>query len=342
MTSSIHNLRYPRHIPLDERGRVVQLLIVREQPLNIVDAVGKSRLLHRAIALSIADNLHLSLVGQNVLVLANLSILIEYVMLHFRFLLGSCFVSSVVFSICRRKSLADESIDNLLLFIGKSVKHIRDGFSAVVCLTVLVCVSDFLFYLLFLNFFLGHFRVLLFQIFAMLELQEFTCKDDGGFIRIVRMLDYGIDERTGISTGKNEANLSNYTMKNISAILLKLISHNRKRRNIAMVYEKLRDLTGFGVVKLTICVNTFGTILEKGMTQNIVRIVVIVVPNKRNRLAIAILERIATDGPTIRTLEIVSGSPTREIKLLHFDLPPPFVSHSNYSSSSSTDTSLPT
>ena len=87
--------------------------------------------------------------------------------------------------------------------------------------------------------------------------------------------------------------------------------------------------TLLSIIKLAVSIQTTITTMKKGLAQNIIWIVVLMIPNKWNDIAIMMLKSIVHDSSTIRALEIRTSGPTRKVviirtKLLHFDLLPPF------------------
>ena len=127
-----------------------------------------------------------------------------------------------------------------------------------------------------------------------------------------------------------QTNFANASVYNIRAILLKLIGINRKRANITVFYQHFANFTGFSIIEEAIGINTFVTIFEPGVTKNISRIVVLVIPNQRDFDPIISLKCVPTNYSSIRASKIISGSPAAEITILdrrrstHFDFPPCF------------------
>lgn len=129
-----------------------------------------------------------------------------------------------------------------------------------------------------------------------------------------------VDECTGVSSCKDETDFADYAVKNVSASLFKLISIDRKCGYITVLNKVFSLFAGFSVIKGAIGVNALISVLKKCMTQNIIGVVVLVVPNKRNYTAIAMLESIFSDGSSVRALEIVLCGPATKIVIgSHFD-----------------------
>jgi hypothetical protein len=85
-----------------------------------------------------------------------------------------------------------------------------------------------------------------------------------------------------------------------------------------MLQELLGGLGLFALVEEPVGVDTFLTVLENGMTQNIVGIRVTVLPNQRDLRLVLMAEGPRHDGTTIRALEPRLGRPSAEI-CFHFD-----------------------
>jgi hypothetical protein len=81
--------------------------------------------------------------------------------------------------------------------------------------------------------------------------------------------------------------------------MLKLISIDRKRINIAMLNKLLSILAGLSVVKSAVSINALWSILQKGVAKYITGIIMDVIPYKWNSHAIIILECILLDCSSI-------------------------------------------
>jgi hypothetical protein len=143
-------------------------------------------------------------------------------------------------------------------------------------------------------------------------------------IAFFAMLNDGVDECPGVSSGKNQANFSNHAMSNAScSVMFELICTDGQGSNIAMFDKLLSGFTTFCFIEETVCVNAFGSTMQQSTTKNIVNIIVLVVPDKRNDVAIMVLKSIGHDRSAIRTQTIVTGGPTCEIVIsrtnYHFD-----------------------
>ena len=86
-----------------------------------------------------------------------------------------------------------------------------------------------------------------------------------------------------------------------------------------MLNKQLTCLARFSVIKCTICINTFITVLKKSMAKNLIWIIMTMIPNKRNGLTIIVLKSIFHDNSAIRAFKICFGSPSAKIEIFHFD-----------------------
>ena len=201
-------------------------------------------------------------------------------------------------------SFAYQSIKNGLLIFVHRINNFFDRFVFLIIFRLFLRFSFRLFFLCFLS---------------MVKANFFVGVNNRFFLRFFAMHNDRINECAGISAGKNDTYLTNLTMHNISALLFKPVSENRQSSNIAMFDELFGGSTRFCIIKGAISIHTFITVFEQRLTQNIIRIVVLMVPNKRTNMSVIMFERIFHDSPAIRAFEICSCGPTTEIKLFHFD-----------------------
>ena len=60
--------------------------------------------------------------------------------------------------------------------------------------------------------------------------------------------------------------------------------------NVAVFDQKLGALASLGIIEDTIGVNAIISVLQTGMTENVERVIVLMVPNHRNGLAVILFE----------------------------------------------------
>src|SRR5215211_1488013 len=85
------------------------------------------------------------------------------------------------------------------------------------------------------------------------------------------------------------------------------------------MHERPSLLAGRRVVEEAVAVDTLATSLKNRVTQHILRVVVRVLPNKRDRHLVLMLEGFGHDGPTIGALDARLSCPTTEVRFFsHF------------------------
>ena len=261
-------------------------------------------------ALSHSQNILLVRVAQEVAL--SLSIIVENIVLHVIFLLVFFIGDAGLF-----QCLADHSVHDGLLLLGHRINDILNSLLAAFGLLGIFC----------------HFSILLFlsRLFGLSFAR--VANDNGALIiacneailTILAMGHHEIDIGSGVCSCKDKAQLTNLAMNDILAHLLKLVGIDRQRSYIAMLHESLSRLSSFGVVERAIGINAIITILQQGMAQNILRIVMLVVPYQRYGTTIIVLECITSDSPAIAAQQIVSGCPSAKIVIFHFDVSSFFI-----------------
>ena len=127
-----------------------------------------------------------------------------------------------------------------------------------------------------------------------------------------------VDQSAGVGARMDQADLTNGSVKDLLGLLDELVSVDRHRSDIAVLNQSATVTAGLGVVEVAVRVHPIGTSLEKSVTKNIARLVVNVLPNERNLLAIHVLESLGHDRSSIGALEASLGCVTAEISF-HFD-----------------------
>jgi hypothetical protein len=87
----------------------------------------------------------------------------------------------------------------------------------------------------------------------------------------------------------------------ISILLLELISIDGHSFDVIMLNKNLGKLTVLGFIECTVRVNAFVTILEQCMSKDIVRLIVLMVPNQGNGLTVILFKCISSNGSAICT-----------------------------------------
>ena len=215
--------------------------------------------------------------------------------------------------------LTNERIHNRFLLFSHRIDNFLNRFIARI-------------FLLFLDIFgLGFFFFLVHSSFLRMLKLTALIKADGTIVNLsghpvfIGVRNDFLNESTRISASEDETYFSNHTMNNIGTNLLKLIGYNRHAIDVAMLKHLLCTLRFRIAIKDAIGPDALRTILKQRMTQNIVRVIVLMIPDQRNFSTIVIFKSIFTNRSTISTKNIVHGRPTRKIvlKFRHFDCFPP-------------------
>ena len=154
---------------------------------------------------------------------------------------------------------------------------------------------------------------------------EFLSRIDNSFIIqfidiTIRMLNGDIiDHGTRIRTSQNQTDLTNDTMLNITTILTKMVGIDRQGIDVSMGHKFLCLLCSRRIIEHTIAINTIITILEQCMTENIIRRIMIMLPNKGDHVSILFSECVMHDRTTIGATNVVLGRVTTEITLHWLD-----------------------
>ena len=156
----------------------------------------------------------------------------------------------------------------------------------------------------------------------MSQIQLFIGIDNHLALLKLTVTDHVVNIGSRIRTGIHKGNFLDVAVKDIAALLLQAVCIDRQRVDVAMFNGNLGTLSLLGVVKGAIGTDAFLLIVQKRLTQNILRVIVLMIPYKGNGLAVTVLEGILTNGAAVRAENIVSRRPSAEI-VLHFDLLPP-------------------
>ena len=251
--NTINHACNPVRITLNELGRGIHGLRLREQSIDLVDAIGtygmsQEGLLQTASTLSIGENLlHIGM-RQNI-TLHHL-ILVKNIVLHIIILLVIIFIIIIIIISLTSafQSLANQCINYSLLLFSQSVKDILNGL-------IVGLIFDLLG--IFHGFFLLHFFII-----GMRQINVLTSIDNSFFFGFLTMTDDGINECARVCTSQNEANFTNGPMNYISTVLLQLVCIDGQCRNIAMFNQPLSILTSFCIIKSAVSIHTFFSILE--------------------------------------------------------------------------------
>ena len=124
-----------------------------------------------------------------------------------------------------------------------------------------------------------------------------------------------VDVCAGIRSGENEADLADDAMHDVLATLYELVSVDGQTYDIAMLDDFLGSLSLGGFVEAALTVDVAVTCREQRMTENLLDITMHMRPYERNGRAVAILESIWKDGPSISTRNVASSGVATEVIL---------------------------
>ena len=327
MSLAHHNV-HPALITQQHFGRAgVNVLVIGKQGVNVVDAVRQflvilgihgNGVLERADALVLGKTDDAGLIGMAQLKGLVVAGLVENVLLHrivSSFKIGMfCGLVVLVGFGSIFESLSHQGIDHSLLLFGKGLEHIGQSF-VVLGLLILFLLAISRSIVLFLV--LG----LLLAVVGVIKADLLSGINNGLFLVLLPMTHDRVDVGAGVCSGQHKADLSDRAVQNIRPLLLELVGINTQRGYVAVLHKKLGVAAGFRFVECAVGVNAVLTVLQQRMAQNIHCIVVLMVPDQRDRLPVIALECVLADRASIGAFQIVTGSPATEI-VPHFEFPP--------------------
>ena len=324
MRDSAHHLGDPRHVAADEAGNVRDVLVVREQVINLLNAVGgivlehiikgniivtmlERGLLEGAVALGVTKNLSKILsVGKGVHVVVTL----KDVVLH------------VILLISTVGDHTDKCIQYVLLLLVHSVDNVLDSLIAArsgrlgsghaILLLLVVAFGMRKSVLRLVSFLLNRLGLLVRVEQDIVRLDELDVRVLCVVI-VVRMHHDSVDIRTGISPGKYQTHLSNNAVHNLAAAMLELVGVDRKGLDVAVLDALLGVESRRSVVEEAVRVHAVGSILKKGVSENIIGSHVIMLPDHRDNRMILLLECPRHDDSTVCATNVVLGCVAGEI-----------------------------
>ena len=329
---SAHHLADPGLVLVDDAGRVVQHLVVGEQPLHVVDAVAQvgqlltgdvrvleSRL-HGAAALGTLDN---SVdVADAVLQHGLGGIIVKHILLHGRILL-------TVIVLFTGRNRTNDCVYYFFLLLRQGVEHIRNG----LFLAHVLFVRHFGFLLC--CFVVGHgiaavrtvckvFKRVALGVHAMGQAQAVLVIDKGLaalVILIGAVLYHLVDERTRVAACQYEAHFPDKAVFHGLTHLLQTVGIDGKSAQVAVLHASLSRPAGVRIVELGVAVYALGPVLQQTVADDIVHARVIVVVHHRHGLAVALLKGVRRDGQSIVTAGVGLRGPTAAIVIdSHFEI----------------------
>ena len=158
-----------------------------------------------------------------------------------------------------------------------------------------------------------------------IRMVEFFSRINNGFIIQFINIPIGvlngniIDHSTRIRSCQNQTDLTNNTMLDVTTILTQMVCINRQGIDVSMGYEFPCLLCSRRIIEHAIAINTIITILEQCMTENVIRRIMIMLPNKGDHVSILFSKCIVHDRTTIRATNVVLSRVTAEITLHWLD-----------------------
>ena len=137
----------------------------------------------------------------------------------------------------------------------------------------------------------------------------------------------GINCCSGVCTNCYKADFTDISMSYVSAELVNIICENGKRLEVTM-HNRLVSVNALcGVIELTVSIHALWTILKQCMPKNIGYIFVLMGPNERHDLTVAMRKCILLDDSAIGASHITLGCPSTKVIVItadccHFEFPP--------------------
>ena len=328
---SAHDHAHPVVGLVDDAGRVVQQVILREQPVDVVDAVGQlvtvhagilKGSLHGAVALCGLD--HVVDLFDAVLQHGCVGILVENILLHGIVLLTVIVVAAFLLF----QGQAHQSVAALFLLVGHAVVDLLER------LAFVLFIRHFGFLLC--CFIVGHgiaavrtvckvFQRVALGVHAVGQAQAVLVIDKGLAALVVlidTVLYHLVDQGTRVASGQHQAHFPDKAVLHGAAHLLQAVGKNGKGAQVAALHALSCGLTGVGVVEFGIAVHAAGPVLQQAVTDHVVHVGVVVVVHHGNNLAAALLKGILCDYQPVIAPDVRFRRPAAAIvvKINHFDL----------------------
>ena len=217
-------------------------------------------------------------------------------------------------------SIGEQSNNNGLLLFSQTVDDIFNGIAVFGVFLFVIALSGLLAII-------G--SVVGFAFVCMSERNGLVGAEDDFLLRTLSVSKIDkVNECSGICARNHKAQLLDVAMHDIAALLLQAIGIDGQGIHIAMLHDQLSCLAGRGIVESAVSVNAILAVFQQRMTQNIGRVVVLVIPDEGDGLSVAMSKRITADSAAITAHKIIARCPAAEVVLkflLHFDCCPPSV-----------------
>ena len=328
---SAHDHTHPVVGLVDDAGRGVQQVILREQPVDVVDAVGQlvtvhagilKGSLHGAVALCGLD--HVVDLFDAVLQHSCVGILVENILLHGIVLLTVIVVAAFLLF----QGQAHQSVAALFLLIGHAVVDLFER------LAFVLFIRHFGFLLC--CFIVGHgiaavrtvckvFQRVALGVHAVGQAQAVLVIDKGLAALVVligAVLHHLVDQGTRVASGQHQAHFPDKAVLHGAAHLLQAIGKDGKGAQVAALHALSCGLAGVGVVEFGIAVHAAGPVFQQAVADHVVHVGVVVVVHHGHNLAAALLKGILRDHQPVIAPDVRFRRPAAAIvvKINHFDL----------------------
>ena len=132
-----------------------------------------------------------------------------------------------------------------------------------------------------------------------------------------------IDIGTGIGAGQYNADFPDRSVKYVLTFLHQLIGIDAETLHVAVLHGLFNMLRRFGVIEITIAIDTVGSVLKFAVTENVQRIMMLVHVDQGHCLTVIVLECVAADNPSVCAKQVILRGPATEVRSpAHFDFPP--------------------
>lgn len=128
---------------------------------------------------------------------------------------------------------------------------------------------------------------------------------------------YVVNVCTRVGPVDDKTHFSDCAVNHGRSSTLQLVCVDRQLSNIAMTDEFLGILSLWGIVEYRVGVDAVRSMFEFRMTQNIIRVIVEMLPDQWDDLSILVLKRSCFNNSSIRAFETRPRCIPSEIKLLH-------------------------
>ena len=207
--------------------------------------------------------------------------------------------------------MCDHGVNNVLLLLGHAVENVADGLSVLLALVGMGQIIA----LIAIGFIADRQAVM----------SKSTGADDslgfvGGNATITMFKSEVVDVSFGVGARDDEGNFADDAVDNILGLLNQRIRIDAERGNVAVLDKRFCCLAILGVIQRTVGVNAILTILKHSVPKDVIGIIVNVLVNQRDNLAISIRKCVLHDGTAIRALQADLGGIATKVILLFLAL----------------------